>query len=190
MFVEEPSDLIGDDLNELSLEYLDRFVGGRDAAVAGEENLSDVAFPDLIATIGHIVDREGDVGVALVKRGAFVEREVIKFDIDHSRRFDGAAEVFEIIPILFIDPVVNFLRTDDVDVLDVGCQYFADTFANGAGSAGVAVFVGRGRTADHDHALSFERLAFGGHDVATLPEVNTSGKQRVDASGRRHDQCR
>ena len=45
VFVEVDGNLLGDDVDELSLELSDRFVLGGDAAVFREENLSEVNDP-------------------------------------------------------------------------------------------------------------------------------------------------
>jgi len=190
MIVEKTGDLVGDDFHKLTLEDLDRFVGGGDAAVTWKENLPDVAFKNQSVAVGHVVDRELDVGVALVEGRTFVERKVVELDVDDSRRFDRVAKIFEIVPILLVDPIVDLLGADDVNVFDVGFQYFADAFADRARRASVAVLVRRRRTADDNDPLAFEILTLRIDDVAALPKVNACGEKRGQASGRRYDQYR
>ena len=86
-------------------------------------------------------------------------------------------QLTEVAPVAFIDPVVDFFRTDDLDSLDVLFQESADPGANRARGPGVAIFVGRRWAADDDDPFLLEGVALGRHDVAALPDIDSGGDQ-------------
>ena len=54
---------------------------------------------------------------------------------------DRGAEIFEVIPILFVDPIVDFIGTYDIDVRDVGFQDLTDPLANITRGTRMSIFV-------------------------------------------------
>src|SRR5690606_20987014 len=108
----------------------------------------------------------------LVERLPLEQIEVVEFNVDDARRLHGATEVLEVLPILLIDPVIDLLRRDDVDSLDVLLQKLAHVGANGSRGAGIAELMRRRRPTENDDALVLERSAFCRNRVAAVPHVN------------------
>src|SRR5690606_36794805 len=104
VLVEVLSDLRRDDFYELAFKLLHWLVGGGDAAVARELDLAKTAFPDQLVAVFHVEDGDIDVGGALVERLVQMETEVVELDVDDAGRLHGAAEVFEVFPVLLVDP--------------------------------------------------------------------------------------
>ena len=127
--VEVHGDPVGDDFDELAFELLHRLVLGRDAAVDRVQHFAQMRCPHQLAVILHVVDGDRHVGAALVQRLALVQLEVVELDVHDLVGVNGFGQFAEIAPIAFVDPVVDFARIHDVDVLDVLDQQLADALA-------------------------------------------------------------
>ena len=75
--------------------------------------------PHDLAVILHVVNGDSHVGLALIERLAFVQLEIVEFDVHDLVGMNGLSQLAEVAPVAFIDPLVDFARIDDVDVLDV-----------------------------------------------------------------------
>jgi hypothetical protein len=80
-------------------------------------------------------------------------------------------ELAEVAPIAFVNPIVDFSRIYDVDVLDVLNQHFADALGDVPRGTGVAILMRRWWPTDDDDPLALQRVALGGRDYP-FPHVD------------------
>ena len=92
-------------------------------------------FAPLDVLLGHVIDLDRDRRPAAEERLAVQNAERLDVDADNLLGLQRLADFEVIFHPFFIDQRGDLLRIDDVDVLDVGLQAFADSFGQGPGRA-------------------------------------------------------
>ena len=81
--------------------------------------------------LGHVIDLDVHGGPAAEERLAIQDAKRLDIDADDLLGLQGLADFKVIVHSLFIDKLGDLLLIDDMDVLDVGLQAFADSFGQG-----------------------------------------------------------